>query len=233
MNVNMLSMRRRLRTEGELKYAIFDFDVSILLPAVVSIKSQRLPHTAAWIGALSGPPDISQGEYDYNPFAYDVGILGIEFCTRFQVNPLFAIFRLSAYVRLQHLTQTIPMLAPLLDKMVTRDVESRFTAEDALSFLRDRRAEMDDIQLMREPEEFRNEMLSNDYETYDRWEGLPPDFVLRWSHFREPKLPYWTKALRWLCSFPWIENAVRFLRLENDRLYSHICMSLSLKSASL
>jgi hypothetical protein len=35
----------------------------------------------------------------------------------------------------QHLTKDVPMLAPLFDKMTTRNVPSRFTAAEALQFL--------------------------------------------------------------------------------------------------
>ncbi|KAK0450203.1 hypothetical protein EV421DRAFT_1779527 [Armillaria borealis] len=61
----------------------------------------------------------------YDPFAYDVALLGIVFCHEFQ-----------------HLTQFVPMLAPFLDSMVTDDLSRRFTAAQALAFLSDNWKEM-------------------------------------------------------------------------------------------
>ncbi|KAG5727405.1 hypothetical protein E4T56_gene11967 [Termitomyces sp. T112] len=63
------------------------------------------------------PADTSQGEFDFNPFAFDVGMLGVLFCHEFQ-----------------YLTWTAPMLAPLLDRMTTRYIERRFKASEALQF---------------------------------------------------------------------------------------------------
>ena len=79
-------MRDDLMKTKKLRYAIFDFNLSILMPSHTSIERCRLPHQETWYGAYGQPPDVLQGEYDYNPFALDVGTLGIMFCETFQVS---------------------------------------------------------------------------------------------------------------------------------------------------
>ena len=102
----------------------------------------------------------------------------------------------------------------MLDGLVTRNVSARFTAVDALAFLDDHYAEIDDEQRSRREPEMDWEAYRSirHYETYDRWAGLPYEFVKRWSHLREPKLPWTTKVLRWLCGHVWVENIIRTLR---------------------
>ena len=112
----------------------------------------------------------------------------------------------------QHWTPTIPFLAPLLDGMITRNVSARFTAADALAFLEDQYAELDDEQRHRMEPKVNWETYDSNYETHDRWTGLPPDLVRKWSHLREPKLPWTTKTLRWLCEYQWAQKTVRSLR---------------------
>lgn len=80
-----VEMREDLMRSNEMRYAIFDFNLSILMPPDTSIESCRLPHQETFYGAYCQPPDVSQGEYEYNPFAFDIGSLGILFCDMFQV----------------------------------------------------------------------------------------------------------------------------------------------------
>ena len=78
-------MQRTLRRDGHLVYAITDFDVSIMFPTTVTREQCRLPSKLSWSGGYDQPNDTSQGELDYDPFAYDVGHLGVLFCHEFQV----------------------------------------------------------------------------------------------------------------------------------------------------
>jgi hypothetical protein len=78
-------IRRKLCLEGDLAFAVIDFDCSIMVPMNSSLRDCRLPAIRAHSGALIQPYDVSQGEIDYNPFAFDVGILGMTFCRQFQV----------------------------------------------------------------------------------------------------------------------------------------------------
>lgn len=82
-------MRLDLQANGHIRYAWFDFGYSILLPATTPLNKCRLPYTGTHYGAWDGPHDVKQGEYDYNPFAYDVGCVGRSFCAHFQVITVF------------------------------------------------------------------------------------------------------------------------------------------------
>ncbi|TFK69662.1 hypothetical protein BDN72DRAFT_596420 [Pluteus cervinus] len=109
------SARIGLRSRGLLTYALFDFGLSI--PPSVDNTTYRLPYQLSWDGSEMQPNDTAQGEFDYDPFAFDIGTLGNVFCRTFQ-----------------YCCQDLPMLAPFLDKMVTRDIPRRFTASQALNF---------------------------------------------------------------------------------------------------
>ncbi|KAI0821648.1 hypothetical protein BC628DRAFT_1422467 [Trametes gibbosa] len=102
-------------------YALFDFDLSIQLPAETSLKHCRRPADEALIGkSFYHPGDITMGESYYNPFAYDVACLANIF-----------IFHFSEAIPL------VPLLAPLFGKMTISPVANRFTAEEALTFFRE------------------------------------------------------------------------------------------------
>ncbi|KAH9480222.1 hypothetical protein JR316_0006820 [Psilocybe cubensis] len=79
------TIRRELRSQDRLLYAIFDFDQSIKLPHGVDRSQFRLPYYKSW-GTYNVVSDTAQGEYDFNPFIFDVGALGVIFCRRFQLN---------------------------------------------------------------------------------------------------------------------------------------------------
>jgi hypothetical protein len=78
-------MRTDLRRADQLDYALNDFDWSLLLPADVSIKTFRLPITETYPGVYEKPYEALRGDVDFNPFAYDVGCLGIQFAYTLQV----------------------------------------------------------------------------------------------------------------------------------------------------
>ncbi|KAJ7065342.1 kinase-like domain-containing protein [Mycena amicta] len=147
--------RHQLQRTKSLRYGWIDFGYSLQLPHDTSLTSCRIPWRASLYGPLYVPPDVMQGEYGYNPFAFDVGTLGIYLCGQFQ-----------------RLTPTIPLLAPLLDGMVTRNVAARLSASQALALLRSMRDEMSSEDRQNPPSE-RALMDESEYETYDRWNGLP------------------------------------------------------------
>ncbi|XP_006455020.1 hypothetical protein AGABI2DRAFT_180241 [Agaricus bisporus var. bisporus H97] len=174
------SARGMLQWSDQLSYCLFDFDISMMLPADTDRVRCRLSYKLSWDGSGRQPHDTMQGEFDYNPFAYDVGTLGRVLCVRYQ-----------------HLTLQIPMLAPFLDRMVTRNIPLRFNASEALQFFE---AILPEI-----PESVMNAVYhektkASDYE-WDRWEGLPPDFIKKWEEYREPPVPFSTTVLRWIYSF--------------------------------
>lgn len=76
--------RQDLRSEGLLLYALFDFDFSVQWPPEKDRIACRLPYNKAW-GSFNLVKDVSQGEFDYNPFIFDVGVLGVVFCKFTQV----------------------------------------------------------------------------------------------------------------------------------------------------
>ncbi|KAF6763237.1 other/AgaK1 protein kinase [Ephemerocybe angulata] len=110
--------RRGLRMRGELLYAIFDYSLSILLPPDVDPKTFRLPYNMTWEGTCFSIPDVWHGELDYDPFAYDVAVLGHMMSLDYQ-----------------HLCPDLCLLAPLIDGMTTKTIQKRFTADRALAFL--------------------------------------------------------------------------------------------------
>jgi hypothetical protein len=64
---------------------MIDFDLAKMLPAEVKREDCRLPSNESFVGSYT-PADTLQGEFEYNPFAYDVGSLGAMFCDKYQVS---------------------------------------------------------------------------------------------------------------------------------------------------
>jgi len=58
-----------------------------MFPPTSTTVERRLPYNLSWDGTMNQPHDTSQGELDYDPFAFDVGCLGVLFCQKFQVRP--------------------------------------------------------------------------------------------------------------------------------------------------
>lgn len=68
-----------LRKTRSLRYALYDYDFSVMLPPEANRKEFRLPHERSW-GTFNLSNDTAGGEYDYDPFAFDVGALGVNLC---------------------------------------------------------------------------------------------------------------------------------------------------------
>lgn len=83
-------MRRPQLMAGNLCYVLMDFDLSIIVPPQVKKEDFRLPWYKAMAGTV-GPNDTLQGEFDYDPFAYDVGTVGVMFSEVYQVRFAFQI----------------------------------------------------------------------------------------------------------------------------------------------
>jgi hypothetical protein len=93
--------------------------------------------------------------------------------------------------------------------MVTRDIPRRFKAAEALQFFEAILTEIpESVTSLRYVEK----SIASDYE-WDRWEGLPADFIQKWEAYREPPVPYSTSVLRWICSFPHMRDIVPNVRL--------------------
>ncbi|KAG6888530.1 hypothetical protein C0995_007642 [Termitomyces sp. Mi166 len=78
--------RQSLRSQGKLTYAFYDFDGSTMFPPSMSLDECRLPSSVSYNTFYDQVPgDTQQGELDFNPFAFDVGMLGVMFCQEFQI----------------------------------------------------------------------------------------------------------------------------------------------------
>ncbi|TDL23639.1 hypothetical protein BD410DRAFT_143397 [Rickenella mellea] len=186
-------MRKELGRDGRLIYAMIDFDIAIMFPPHATSEECRLPHNLSWDGNCSRPNDTMQGELDYDPLAFDVGCLGVEFCHLFQ-----------------HLTPMVPMLAPLMDQMTRRDLSCRFTASQALKFLESFASQITPEVLQACPPPY----CYNDapYDQYNRWRGLPEIFCRNWAHFRESPPPFQVRLLRHICEHSWGLKFVQVIR---------------------
>ena len=93
--------------------------------------------------------------------------------------------------------------------MVTANIQQRFTATQALEFLRtDVRSNLrPDLLYERVSQGFLRGAIED-----DRWEGLSPEFVVKWMSYRAPKPTYLVLFLRRICVFHWAWCIVRFLR---------------------
>ncbi|KAG6839654.1 hypothetical protein C0991_000488 [Blastosporella zonata] len=81
------SNRTTLRSQGCLTYALFDFSLATMFPSSTSLTECRLPSSLSFRNyPPQRPSDTLQGELDYNPFAFDVGMLGVFFCRNFQAS---------------------------------------------------------------------------------------------------------------------------------------------------
>ncbi len=98
-----------------------------------------------------------------------------------------------------------PILAPLIDGMVTWDVGARFTAEQALHFFEQHVPDLDENLLYATPPR-------SDYEDYDYWSVLPPEFARKWAHLRVPPEPITRKLLRWICRYRICDMLVQRIR---------------------
>lgn len=97
------------------------------------------------------------------------------------------------------------MLAPFLDRMITRRIQKRFTAAQALQFLNDIIADSSEVQLSILEDEDPDARETGHYEVYDRWKGLPTDFQEKWRTYREPiGIPLSWKMLRTVRGIRWL-----------------------------
>jgi hypothetical protein len=87
-----------LRKDQELVYAINDFDLSHIFPLDTQLKEFRLYAYAASSGVHEKPYGVLAGELDFNPFAYDVGCLGIYLCEKYQVNIIYSHYLISFFL---------------------------------------------------------------------------------------------------------------------------------------
>jgi hypothetical protein len=79
-------LRDEFLSNDKALYAIFDYNLSVVFPPGTSPRQRRLPFENSFAGlAMNRPYDTAQGEFDYDPFAWDVACFGIQLRNRFQV----------------------------------------------------------------------------------------------------------------------------------------------------
>ncbi|KAF9474164.1 hypothetical protein BDN70DRAFT_816162 [Pholiota conissans] len=172
--------RAKLREQGKALYALMDFNLSTMVPPDINRKEYRRDYRDSFDGTWPHPYDTAAGEFEYNPFAFDVACLG-------------------------HYSLHLPMLAPLLDRMTTWEIDKRFTAAEALQFFELMRSELTEEQLS--IKEYESEQFVP-YELYDRWRGLPEDFTQKWALYRQPPVPLVMRILRHIYFSHYLPNHV-------------------------
>lgn len=80
--------RSELRRDGLLSYAVIDFDISVAFRRDAERSVCRLPSAMSYDGTPPQPDDTTEEDVDYDPFAFDVGCMGITFCDMIQVRLL-------------------------------------------------------------------------------------------------------------------------------------------------
>ncbi|KAG6827541.1 hypothetical protein H0H87_004561 [Tephrocybe sp. NHM501043] len=82
------SDRVGLRSQANLTYTLFGFSLATMFPSSAALVNCQLPSSLLFRNYPSQhPSDTLQGELDYNPFLFDVGMLGVLFCEKFQASP--------------------------------------------------------------------------------------------------------------------------------------------------
>ncbi|KAH9944565.1 uncharacterized protein BXZ73DRAFT_39566, partial [Epithele typhae] len=185
---------RERRNQGDIEhtFALIDFDASMQLPINESLRTCRGP-ASEFIGNRVFPPDdMIWGAPFCNPFAYDVGSMG-------------NIFRRYWAPMAAH----VPSLAPLFDRMTTHVLHERFTAEEALCFVRDTTSHLSAETLDAKCSTELNWSVTSD--AY--WSRLSPQDQATWRRHRTPPLPWWTPILEWLlqtdtawCAFAYVRR---------------------------
>ena len=90
----------------------------------------------------------------------------------------------------------MPLLAPLMDQIVTSNIQRRFTAAEALAFVEDIQSQLTPLQ--------NSQLLpiKGDLQIWceiDKWTGLSDDFISKWSSFRENLYSPSKRFLSWIC----------------------------------
>ncbi|TFK89104.1 hypothetical protein K466DRAFT_545831 [Polyporus arcularius HHB13444] len=174
---------RQHRVGDEVFYALMDYDQSIQLPQECSLRNCRRPASESTFGAeIYRPEDCASGEPTYNPFAFDVAMLGNVFRFHFSEVAPFA-----------------PSLVALFDRMTTPNTEKRFTAQEALQFFRDTTASLPGRTLDAHVVLKIGFAPMFDADIY--WSKLAPESLAIYGVHRTPPPSWWTRVLDWMLSF--------------------------------
>lgn len=184
-----------------LRYALNDFNVSLIFPQQISLEDFRISSYLASWGIDDRPYGVLEGELEFNPFLYDVGCLGIFFCEELQVR--LSLIQCNTQTqcsnKYQHLSRCTPFyfLAPLLDGMVTADLNKRLSAVEALSFFKAEKEKLTEDELnLRVDAAVAGEARVHYWRTYDRWAHVPPELKKRWKHYQMTKPSWFGRFIR-------------------------------------
>ncbi|KAF8884752.1 hypothetical protein CPB84DRAFT_1788961 [Gymnopilus junonius] len=170
------SMQFDLEKKEKLRYALFDFDRAILLDKETYGENPILPIHFVDRGFYIPPYERLLGYPDFDPFKYDVACLGIYFDETFG----------------DHIPDA-PLLAPLIDRMLTANIEKRFTAAQALAF-----TEYILSNVSRTiPTYGKRRTWRGSYYERDRWKDLPEEFVTTWASYRDNSFSGMTRFQIW------------------------------------
>ncbi|CAL1698382.1 unnamed protein product [Somion occarium] len=151
---------REFYASQKARFVLCDFDLSVIFPPDTPPAARVCPASESdWGSYRYHPPDAADGQTVYDPFAYDVACLGGLLCEL-----------------IGHLTPLVPMFAPFLDRMITPNIVSRYTALEALEALERLKASLDP-EYLNTPASPPPQPPSYVWQAYDRWADLPEDFV--------------------------------------------------------
>ena len=104
----------------------------------------------------------------------------------------------------------MPAIAALFNKMTTRVVEERFTAREALAFLRENTAHLTKDDLCAPIDLQRS--LDAEWDPAVYWAKLSPDQQASWASFQMPGLSWKERILDVVCSTDFGWRILRFIR---------------------
>ncbi|CAL1698389.1 unnamed protein product [Somion occarium] len=156
----------------QTKFVLCDFGLSVMFPPDTPPSARVCPAEESTWGTFEyHPPDVANGEAVYDPFAYDVACMGGVLC----------------HV-IGYMTPLAPPLAPFLDGMIIQDISSRYTAAEALEAYIRMMENLDPASL-ETPAPSPPPLPDYVWQAFDRWAGLPEEFVKEYSAHRPPVRP--------------------------------------------
>lgn len=100
---------------------------------------------------------------------------------------------ISSLLCYKHIIVDVPLLAPLIARMITPNIDKRFTAKEALAFAQTILPTISTLgEIKRAP------LVGRYFYTFDLWEGLPQSFVSEWASYREDLLSWSMRLKNWL-----------------------------------
>ena len=110
----------------------------------------------------------------------------------------------------QPLIPDIPLLAVLLNKMITHDLGSRFSSLEALQFCKFIQSTLSEEQFLLSPP-LNNENLQ-EFTQEISWDRIDPDSIGSWSTYCTRPVHFTTRVLRWITSYRIGKTLVQSIR---------------------